>query len=57
MRTLSKQLRTARSGRCSSTGFGHKASTVKQSKVRIAMQEIGLVDFFIMTKKIDGLEN
>lgn len=58
MRTLSKQLRTARSGRSSSTGLGHIASTVKQSMVRIAMQDTGLVDFFIMTKTtIDGLEN
>jgi len=58
MRTLSAQLRTARSGRSSSTEFGHKASTVKESMVRIAMQDNGLVDFFIMTKTtIDGLEN
>lgn len=58
MCTLSKQLRTARSGRSSSTGFVHKTSTVKQSMVRIAMQDIGLVDFFIMTKTmIDGLDN
>jgi hypothetical protein len=38
MRTLSKKLRTAGSGQSSSTGGCHKASTVKQSKARMAMQ-------------------
>jgi len=33
MRTLSKQLRTARSGRSTHTGVGHEASTVKHTMV------------------------
>lgn len=58
MRTLSKQLRTARSGRSTSTGVGHKARTVKQSTVEMAMQGIGFFSFFIMRKPtIDGLKN
>lgn len=58
MRTLSKYLRTVRSGRSTSTGVGHYSSTVKLSMVRMAVQGIGLVTFFIMTKaSIDGLEN